>query len=110
MSMPRYTCRLSALIISPSISYASCAAKVVLPHAVGPNMVSRSFKANNLDRQFIKHPYKTLIHCLIRADGIRKWHIDHLVIAYAYHHVALSVKNGVNHTCSQSARQDSVAS
>ena len=62
----------------------------------------------NLDGEFIEHSDESLVHTLVRADGIGEWYIHHLVVADANHHVALSVKDGINDTGTQSAGEDAV--
>ena len=45
----------------------------------------------HLNTQLIKYREKTLVKTLVSADALREGHIDDVIVAYAYHHVALSL-------------------
>ena len=50
----------------------------------------------HLNTQLIKYREKTLVKTLVSADALREGHIDDVIVAYAYHHVALALHDGLD--------------
>ena len=50
----------------------------------------------HLNTQLIKYREKTLVKTLVSADALREGHVNDVVVAYANHHVALSLSDGLD--------------
>jgi len=48
--------------------------------------------------QLVQYGNQTLVETLVGTDALREGHIDHVVISYAYHHVALSLYDSLDST------------
>lgn len=44
-----------------------------------------------LDAQFVQNFNELPVERLVASDGIREWHVDHLVVTDANHDIALSL-------------------
>ena len=64
----------------------------------------------HLNTQLIKYREKTLVKTLVSADALREGHVNDVVVAYAYHHVALTLHDSLDSTYTRTAGQDAVAS
>ena len=63
----------------------------------------------HLNTQLIKYREKTLVKTLVSANALREGHIDDVIVAYAYHHVALTLHDGLDGSHTRAAGQDAVA-
>jgi len=63
-----------------------------------------------LDTQLVKHRDETLVETFVSTNTLREGHIDDVVVAYAYHHVALTLKDSLDGSHTRAAGQDAVAS
>lgn len=58
--------------------------------------------------QLVENRYELLVKRLVRTYGIAERHVDNLVVAHAYHHVALPLHYSVDCSHAGAARQNAV--
>ena len=61
------------------------------------------------DAQFVEHGNQSLVKSLVGADTLGERYIDNIVVAIAYHDVALPLHNSLYSTDTRAAGQDAVA-
>ena len=63
---------------------------------------------HSLNTQFIKYFNQPFVKALVRTDTLGEGYIDNVVVAVAYHHVALALLDGLDGTYTRTTGQDAV--
>ena len=65
--------------------------------------------AHCLNAQLVEHSNEPLVKTLVGADGLGEGHQFNIVVPVAYHHVALTLLDGLDSSIAHTAGKDAVA-